>query len=412
VKVLSIVGQARSGKSFLLNQLTQSIEFTVEAGLKPCTSGVVVSVKDDLVVLDTEGLGSERDASLFTIAMVLSSLLIYNSKGVIDELALNRLSFVSSLAQVLDPEASPALIWVLRDFALDLRSSRGTEITPDDYLEAAMAETRAVGTVLREYFPMRHCFTLVRPCLEESDLKSISQETLRPEFIRGIESLKGLIQDMAKVKRVNGDTVTGPILVDLASSFIEAINKKALPQLKSTWQSIVDSRNKSAAKTALLCAEVGLKEFVRKFIPLESEDLTSRLKLVKETAIKTFREEAMGDERMEREAEMLQTLKNSFKKIKVDNFDQSKCLCIDLFSKLCRDFVDIEFNNDDEFQQAWMEVKLEYDARARGPAKMEVWNTQVTGRLLEASSAFSKHRTKMVTEDMAKVGSCQSCDLW
>lgn len=209
VKVLSIVGQPRSGKSLLLNQLNQSNEFTVAAGLNPCTTGVVVSVEGNTVVLDTEGLGSERDSSLFTIAMVLSSLLIYNSKGVIDELALNRLSFVSSLAQVLDPQASPSLIWVLRDFALDLRSSRGLEITPDDYLEAAMAETRSVGMILREYFPVRHCFALVRPCLEENDLKAITQDSLRPEFSRGIEDLRLLVANMTKIRRLNGDVVTG-----------------------------------------------------------------------------------------------------------------------------------------------------------------------------------------------------------
>jgi hypothetical protein len=142
--------------------------------------------------------------------MALSSMLIYNSKGVIDELALNRLSFVSSLAQVLDAQVSPSLLWVLRDFALDLRTNRGQEISPDDYLETAMAETRSVGTVLREFFPIRHCFTVVRPCLEESDLTSMSPSALRTEFKQGIEALRTHVLENTRKRKLKGDVITGP----------------------------------------------------------------------------------------------------------------------------------------------------------------------------------------------------------
>jgi hypothetical protein len=200
--------------------------------------------------------------------------------------------------------------------------------------------------------------------------------------------------------------------VELAANFIEAINGKVLPQLKSTWQGIVDSHNKSAVKTALLCAEVGLKEFVRRFIPLESEDLASRLKLVKETAVKAFRDEVMGEERLDREVEMLEDLKAAFRKIKVDNYEQSKCICVDLFTKLCREFVDMDFSTEEEFNQAWMEVKLEYDARARGPAKMEVWSSYATSRLLDSSSAFTRHKPRLQVETETSSESCQQCEMW
>lgn len=200
--------------------------------------------------------------------------------------------------------------------------------------------------------------------------------------------------------------------MELATSFIEAINRKTLPQLKSSWQSIVDNSNKSAMKAALSCAEVGLSEFVRKFIPIETEDVAKRLKLIKEAALKTLREEAMGDEKPELEAEMLGILKTPIRNIKQDNFDQSKCTCIDLFTLLCRDFIDIDFNTEDEFQQAWTEVKLEYDSRARGPAKLEVWNTLVTERLIDASMTFAKRKTKLVTIETPKDEHCQNCRLW
>lgn len=57
-----------------------------------------------MIVIDTEGLGAfdedeNHDAKIFLLAMLLSSLLIYNSVGTIDENALNNLSLVINLSK-------------------------------------------------------------------------------------------------------------------------------------------------------------------------------------------------------------------------------------------------------------------------------------------------------------------------
>ena len=53
-------------------------------------------IKDDMLILDVEGFGRQApDAHLFALSVLLSSLIIYNNWGVIDEPALNSLSFVS-----------------------------------------------------------------------------------------------------------------------------------------------------------------------------------------------------------------------------------------------------------------------------------------------------------------------------
>jgi hypothetical protein len=57
-----------------------------------------------MIVVDTEGLGAydeneNHDAKIFLLALLLSSLLIYNSVGTIDENALNSLSLVINLAK-------------------------------------------------------------------------------------------------------------------------------------------------------------------------------------------------------------------------------------------------------------------------------------------------------------------------
>lgn len=54
--------------------------------------------------MDSEGLGGvdknqNYDVKIFTLAVLLSSFLIYNQVGVIDETAINNISLVTNLAK-------------------------------------------------------------------------------------------------------------------------------------------------------------------------------------------------------------------------------------------------------------------------------------------------------------------------
>lgn len=57
-----------------------------------------------MIVIDTEGLGAfdedeNHDAKIFLLALLLSSMVIYNSVGTIDETSLNSLSLVINLSK-------------------------------------------------------------------------------------------------------------------------------------------------------------------------------------------------------------------------------------------------------------------------------------------------------------------------
>jgi hypothetical protein len=57
-----------------------------------------------MIVIDTEGLGAydedeNHDAKIVMLALLLSSLIIYNSVGTIDENALSNLSLVINLSK-------------------------------------------------------------------------------------------------------------------------------------------------------------------------------------------------------------------------------------------------------------------------------------------------------------------------
>jgi hypothetical protein len=141
--------------------------------------------------LDTEGLvcssrSEANDARTFALALLLSSLLVYNSVGPLDGAALSKLSVIVGLTRHIHvraharddedsgtdfPQYFPTLLWVLRDFSGKLEKD-GKRLSPKDCLEAALVPeeglSEAVDTknqvriLLRSFFPERDLATLVR----------------------------------------------------------------------------------------------------------------------------------------------------------------------------------------------------------------------------------------------------------
>uniref|UniRef100_A0A8C5QJJ1 GB1/RHD3-type G domain-containing protein n=1 Tax=Leptobrachium leishanense TaxID=445787 RepID=A0A8C5QJJ1_9ANUR len=115
-----------------------------------------------LVLLDTEGLGdvakgdSKNDAWIFCLAVLLSSNLVLNSLGTIDQQAMEQLHYVTELTKRIRLQASeedefniseckrvfPSFTWCVRDFTLDLIHD-GKEITEDEYLMNSLKCKRA-----------------------------------------------------------------------------------------------------------------------------------------------------------------------------------------------------------------------------------------------------------------------------
>jgi hypothetical protein len=98
-----------------------------------------------------------------------------------------------------------------------------------------------IRALLREFFPKREWVTLVRPVQEEVDLQkldSLANDELRPEFLNGIWFLKDKIFTEISPKILNGSQVTGEVLVDLCSSYVDAINNGSVPSIESAWDYI------------------------------------------------------------------------------------------------------------------------------------------------------------------------------
>ena len=192
IGIVSLVGKYRTGKSFLLNRVLiekKSLKgFDVGPTIKPCTKGIWLwssplyvtnkssSTTFPAYLIDTEGLGAydeeiNHDSKIFLMAILISSLFIYNSFGTIDEVALNNLSLIINLSKSLklrnntnvlnskesdDKEMAkyfPSFLWLLRDFVLKLEDSEGNVITPKQYLEKCInGAKRTEGKYSRKKF--------------------------------------------------------------------------------------------------------------------------------------------------------------------------------------------------------------------------------------------------------------------
>ena len=238
--IVSVVGKARTGKSYLMNLLL------------------------DLIGKNNGKSTKTYDSRIFALVVLISSLFLYNTYSNIDENGINELSLAAHLSNAITTnsninkddlltELSPKFIWIIRDFTLEkIHPETGEEISSKEYLELCLKNKRSgkgfdENNVIRQniikFFPERDCVTLVRPVEREEDLKrlnNIPYNNLKPEFKMEIKILKDKIYKEALPKKLNGKKLTGPDLATLIEEFIKIINSGRIPNINNTWDSVIE----------------------------------------------------------------------------------------------------------------------------------------------------------------------------
>ncbi len=243
--------------------LNQKNGFAVGPSVNPCTKGlwlwskpITITQEDgsslNTLIIDTEGFGGgldddqNHDIKIFTLGILLSSFYVYNSIGVIDEAAMQSLNFIINLSKFIELKSNinnklttnndldelsnhfPPLLWVLRDFSLQLVNENKENMTPKDYIEKVLENQNytnnlienenknRVRKMIKTFFKDRDCFTLVRPFSNENQLQNSDNfNELRSEFIEQINLLRKKLHNKVKPKQFKGKIINGEMYIQL-----------------------------------------------------------------------------------------------------------------------------------------------------------------------------------------------------
>ncbi|KAF9672389.1 hypothetical protein SADUNF_Sadunf11G0036700 [Salix dunnii] len=414
IGVVSVCGRARQGKSFILNQLLgRSSGFQVASTHRPCTKGLWLwsaplkrtaldGTEYNLLLLDSEGIDAydqtgTYSTQIFSLAVLLSSMFIYNQMGGIDEAALDRLSLVTQMTKHIRVRASggrssaselgqfsPVFVWLLRDFYLDLVEDN-RRITPRDYLELALRPVQGSGKdiaakneirdSIRALFPDRECYPLVRPLNNENDLQrmdQISLDKLRPEFRAGLDALTKYVFERTRPKQIGATVMTGPVLVGITESYLEALNNGAVPTISSSWQSVEEAECRRAYDTA---TEVYMSSFDRSKPPEEVVLRESHEEAVQKS-LAAFNASAVGigSARKKYEGLLQKFLRRAFEDYKRNAFMEADLRCSNTMQnmeKRLRAACHASDANVDNVVKVLDGLLSEYETSCHGPGKWQ-----------------------------------------
>ncbi|XP_062312450.1 guanylate-binding protein 1-like [Osmerus eperlanus] len=366
VVVVAVVGLYRTGKSYLMNKLAgKNKGFALGATIQSKTKGIWMwcmphpkQADHTLVLLDTEGLGDvekgdeKNDNWIFSLAVLLSSTMVYNSMGTIDNNALEKLHYVTELTEHIkvksgneDEDESaeymrffPSFVWTVRDFTLVLELN-GKAVTADQYLENALklrsGHSKSIQAYnlprecLRNFFSPRWCFVFDRPADGEKmrRMDDLTDDDLEPKFVQQSNNFCSHIFTNAKTKTLKGGVlVTGRLLGNLAETYVAAIRSGQIPCLDNAVQALSKIENSNAVERARVFYQQNMASFVA--FPTETlEELSDIHAQIEKEAVAIFMKSTFKDEDQKYQTMLMEVLEAEYRQIREENCQESKRKC-------------------------------------------------------------------------------------
>nr|XP_023405160.1 guanylate-binding protein 5 isoform X2 [Loxodonta africana] len=336
VVVVAIVGLYRTGKSYLMNKLAgKKHGFSVGSTVQSHTKGIWMWCMPHpeksnltLVLVTSHGLESletvdkKNDTQVFALAMLLSSIFVYNTMNKIDQEAINLLHKVTELTNLLRERSSsdldevadsadfvssfPDLVWTLRDFFLELEIDEQV-ITADEYLENSLRPKQGTDQTvqnfnlprlcIQKFFPMKKCFIFELPSHRKklAQLETLRDDELDPEFVQQVAEFCSYIFSHSKIKALPGDIkVNGPRLESLMLTYVNAINSGDLPCMENAVLALAQIENSAAVQKAIAHYDQQMGQKVQ--LPTETlQELLDLHRATEREAIEVFMKSSFKD---------------------------------------------------------------------------------------------------------------------
>ncbi|XP_074427981.1 guanylate-binding protein 1-like isoform X2 [Larus michahellis] len=319
----------------------------------------------------------ENDTWIFVLTVLLSSTLIYNSKGTIDQQAVDQLHYVMKLTEQVKLKAAPVqsedeledsenvapifptFVWTVRDFTLQLEVD-GKEISEDEYLENALKlkagrkpKTQRYNQpreCIRQFFRDRKCFVFCQPAPSRDlvRLEELQDDEIDCDFRQQVEKFCSHIWETSPPKTIPcGRTITGTLLGKLAESYVETIQSGEVPCPVRAVLALAKTVNAAAVKEAVTLYQDLMERRVK--LPTETvqELLDLHTQCERET-LELFQKQAFQEEICSFLADLtcqVEAIKDKFCR---DNEQASREKCEaalrDLFQDLDRKITDGVYN--------------------------------------------------------------------
>lgn len=279
VSFVSIVGDSKTGKSFLMNNLIglDHNHFESESSKLNHSSSAISSwiwsiplyiPQNDKFIffIDTKGLEkidfpNDAGQKIFTIITLLSSCLLYNMIGDLTESTLRKLFLVATLPVSVTSSYSfhneennedkiekinhffPKFVFVLRDIEKETKDLKikekiiktsareNMENILNDFSKTRNELTLKIKKTLVALFKNRDCITFPKPFKESL---AYQQESINQEFFNSIVNLREKIEKELDSKSMFNQELNSRMICHLVQFFVDISNQNGVLDL-SLW---------------------------------------------------------------------------------------------------------------------------------------------------------------------------------